>query len=108
MALRAYYLYHSDDGNTYRVFIPVWLGSFTGNPFGFSADNPADAQLPRKTKMRYVTAKDASTGRHRKVHCGTVSATAWVTLGVAYTLPNIDGTSESYTTDGRVGERTRG
>jgi hypothetical protein len=108
MSERSIHLYHGDDGNDYRVLINSWVASYTSNPFGYSADDPSKQALPRYIKKRYVTLKDAVSGRHRKVACGTVGCSAYATLSTSFTLPNIDGTSSSYTSDGRVGEKTRG
>ena len=106
-ALRQLALYRSDDGNQYRVLIPVWLYNLTGAVVGFSADNSANAFLPRGTEKRFVTARDPVSLRHRKIHIGNIVASLWTTLSTGVTLPNIDGTVTDYTTAGRVGEKLR-
>jgi hypothetical protein len=108
MALRTLATYHSDDGNAYTVLLPTWTYSLPAPAVGFTAYSSANADLPRGMSMRYVTAKDPVSLRHRKIHCGAVSAAAWTTLSSSITLPNIDATSTVYTTDGRVGEKLRG
>lgn len=108
-AKRAVYLYTaSADGVAYRVLIPVWLGSYAANLFGFGADDVTKAPLPRYIKKRYVTAKDPVSGRHRKVHCGNITCAGWTSVSLGVTLPNIDDTATVYTTDGQVGEKRRG
>jgi hypothetical protein len=106
-ALRQLATYHSDDGQPYTVLIPVWTYALPAPAVGFTAYDVANDDLPRGMSMRYVTAKDPVSLRHRKIHCGAISAAAWTTLGSNVTLPNIDATTSVYVTDGRVGEKLR-
>lgn len=108
MSERSIHLYHGDDGNDYRVLINSWVASYTSNPFGFAADDSTKPALPRYIKKRYITLQNAASGRHRKVAIGNITGTAWTTLSTSFTLPNIDGTSSVYISNGRVGEKTRG
>lgn len=108
MAERSIHIYLGDDGNQYRVLIPSWVSSYTSNPFGYAADDATKPALPRYIKKRYITLKDATSGRHRKVSIGNIAAAGWTSLSTAFTLPNIDATVTSYTSVGRVGEKTRG
>lgn len=107
-AKRALYLYHSNTKNAdYRVLIPVWLGSYAANVFGFAADDASKDTLPRYITKRYVTAHDPATGRSRRVTCGNETCSGWTSVSLSVTLPDIDGTSEVYTTGGQVGEKRR-
>jgi hypothetical protein len=104
-AERVWRTYLSDDGNLYLVQIPAWVTTLTGQGFGvYDASKP---RLPRQIQMRYTTFTSSATGRHRKVHAGNPTTALFSTLGVDYTLPNIDGTSSTYTSTGRVGEKLR-
>jgi hypothetical protein len=107
VAERIIKLYYSSNGTAYRVLIPKWLSDIAAPSFGFGADDVTKGRLPRGMQMRYVTALDATSGRHRKIHAATEVAVGWTTLNVPVTLPNIDGTSTVYTTVGQVGEKQR-
>lgn len=106
-AMRQRYLYTSDPGPQYRVLIPTWLGGLSAPAAGFAADDTSKPLKPQNIKMRYVLAKDPVSLRHRKVHCGTLTASLFATLSQNVTLPNSDATSTVFVTEGRVGEKTR-
>lgn len=106
---RGTYLYTaSSDGLTYRVFIPKWLGTDLASISGFGADDTSRPPLPRYIKMRYVTAQVTGGTRHRKVHTGTITCTLWTPLSLSVTLPDMNGASSVYITQGQVGEKRRG
>lgn len=104
-ALRVWQTYVSDDGTSYEVLIPAWMQTQTGG-VGFGGYDGTKARKPMQIHMRYITCTSNTTARHRRLHCGNVAAALWTTLGTTVTLPDINGTSEGYTTTGRIGERT--
>ena len=104
-AERQWATYVSDDGTSYEVFVPRWLLLLTG-AVGFGAYDGTKARKPGQIKMRYITLTSLTTNRHRRLHCGNVAAALWTTLGTTVTLPNIDGTTEGYSSTGRIGEKT--
>lgn len=106
-AERNWVTYTADDGTQYEVLIPHWTAALvTGaTALGFTGFDASKPTKPRQVKMRYITLTSQTTARHRKLHAGTGAAAGYATLGTTFSLPNIDGTSESYTSTGRVGEK---
>jgi hypothetical protein len=105
-AERVWKLYQDDSSNTYNVLIPAWLFALAGaNAMGFGAYDATKPRLPLQIKKRYITLTSTTTNRHRRLHAGSTGSAGWTTLGTNFTLPNIDGTTEVYTSTGRIGER---
>lgn len=95
--------YISDDSNTYRVLVPTWQKTYTGD-----ATATATVGMPKGYKRRHRFLRGNTTGREYRVTVGDITKTAW-TAGIGAAVaspPTIPGAPDSaFTYGGRVGER---
>lgn len=95
--------YISDDGNTYRVLVPSWQATFTGD-----AAATATVGLPKGYQRRKRMLRDSTTGKEYKITVGDITKAAWTTgfgatPGTEPTIPGHAGATTTYA--GRIGER---
>jgi hypothetical protein len=95
--------YISDDGTTYRVLVPNWQKTFTGD-----ATATATVGLPKGYQRRHRLLKGDTTGREYRVTVGDVTKAAWTSgIGAAVASPPvIPGSPDAaFHYAGRIGER---
>jgi hypothetical protein len=96
--------YLSDDGNAYRVRVPDWVATMTGD-----AAATTEPALPKgyRTRKRYL--RVTATGREHRIVVGDVTKAAWTdAFGTATTIPTLgSGTATAVTYQGRTGERDK-
>jgi hypothetical protein len=103
--LRGVYVYHSDDGNAYNVNIDA--GNAVAAAF-VAATAGATPNKPRSYHMRYVLARNPTSGRERRIYIPTAANAMFVGGTNVISIEDFS-TSPSATVvspiAGRIGER---
>lgn len=95
--------YFADNGTAYRVLVPVaWLNVFTQQ---WDDGGEADAILPQGIVMRYVNLRTADRTRRRNFPCSRPWSQHLPAPGSTCVLPNLDGTSTTWTVVGHTSEK---
>lgn len=93
--------YVSDDGTTYRILVPTWVATFTGD-----AAATATQGLPKGYRRRHRFLRNTN-GKIIKVSVGDITKTVWTgafnTTPTPQPLPPGEPTS-GWTLQGRTGE----
>lgn len=93
--------YISDDGTTYRVLVPSWVATFTGD-----AAATATVGLPKGYRRRHRFFRN-TTGKVIRITVGDITKSAWTaafnTTPAPQPLPPGEPTS-GWTAQGRTGE----
>lgn len=95
--------YISDDGNTYRVLVPQWEVTLTGD-----AAATATVGLPKGYQRRKRKIMEVGTGKEHSITVGDITLAFWTAgFGGAVTpSPDIPGHGVTACTfAGRIGER---
>lgn len=95
--------YISDDGATYRVLVPAWQATVTGD--AALATGPG---LPKGYRRRHRMLQDTATGKQFKVTVGDITKSIWTsgfgtTTSPAPIIPGHVGVATHNA--GRIGER---
>lgn len=95
--------YTADDATVYRMSVPTWQQTFTGDPTATSV-----VTAPKGLRRRHRFIRGNTTGREYRVTVGDPTSVVWTTAkGAAVAVaPTIPGAPDSaFTYGGRVGER---
>ena len=95
--------YLSDDGTAYRVQVPTWVHTFTGDALA-----TATVSLQRGYQRRRRFIKGNTTGREYHFTVGDITKVSWTAaIGSAVASPPvIPGSADvAFTYGGRIGER---
>jgi hypothetical protein len=94
----------STPGAMYRVKVAADLAAEPG--LGWIVDDVTKPTLPRGLQMRYVLAKTADGTQTRRLHCGSIGASAFVTPGATLVLDVFNEAADTtFVRTGKVGEQ---
>jgi hypothetical protein len=95
--------YTSDGGTDYRYNTD--RDRFADGTFGWTAASIALNRLPRGCTPRHVTGVSATSGYRGTAVVPVVTADVWTGAATTFDIEATDGTTDTMTITGRIGER---
>lgn len=89
-------------GASFTVDVPDNL--FAEVPLGWAAAPAGQIKLPKRLRPRHAIGLSATTGRRARVTVADITATLWTRAATTWTSISNDGTVDTYTLTGLVGE----
>lgn len=100
----SHYVYNSDDGNAYRIKLPVWVAALQTAVAATTEPSKPGSYKPRRRYLR-----NTSSGKEHSVVVLSASDTLYTSaFGTAYSIPTLgSGTATALVGGGRTGEKDR-